>query len=70
MGNMTLNILGLSVILGMNSALETFVSQSYGNGNLYMCGVFLNRARFLITCLFLPIIFLLLQSERLLLFIG
>ena len=26
LGNMTLNILGMSVILGMNGALETFVS--------------------------------------------
>jgi Na+-driven multidrug efflux pump len=59
MGNMTLNILGLSVILGMNSALETVVSQSYGNGNLYMCGVYLNRARLIITICFIPIVFLL-----------
>jgi Na+-driven multidrug efflux pump len=34
MGNMISNILGTSLCLGMNGALETLVSQSFGARNL------------------------------------
>jgi Na+-driven multidrug efflux pump len=60
MGNMTMNILGLSFVLGLNGALETFVAQAHGTGNYYMCGVFLNRGRFIVICAFIPIVILLL----------
>lgn len=34
LGNTILNMCGMSIILGLNLALETFVSQSFGQGNL------------------------------------
>lgn len=70
LGNMIINIFGMSVFLGMNGALETFVSQAYGNGKLYMCGVYLNRARFIISLMFLPMYLVLSQGEAILVSIG
>jgi Na+-driven multidrug efflux pump len=37
-GNMINNIVCLSIINGMNGAVETLVSQSFGAGNLQLCG--------------------------------
>ena len=34
MGNMIQNMIGLSIVIGLNGALETLVSQAYGAGNL------------------------------------
>jgi Na+-driven multidrug efflux pump len=34
MGNMISNMLGTSLCLGMNGAVETLISQSYGAKNL------------------------------------
>ena len=70
MGNMTINILGYSFILGLNSAIDTFVSHAYGTGNHYMCGVFLNRGRLLVCLAFIPIILLLLQADYFLIRAG
>lgn len=55
LGNTILNMCGMSIILGLNLALETFVSQSFGQGNLQLCGLYLNRGRFILTILFIPL---------------
>jgi Na+-driven multidrug efflux pump len=34
LGNMTINVVAFSTILGMNTALETRVAQAFGAGNL------------------------------------
>jgi hypothetical protein len=39
MGNMMTNVCCMSVCLGFNGTIETFVSQSFGAKNGYMCGV-------------------------------
>ena len=70
LGNTTLNILCLSIMMGMTGALETFVSQAFGYGNLVLCGVYLNRARLIGTFLFIPLMILLLFSETILLKLG
>ena len=70
MGNVIMNMLGLAVIYGMNMALETLVSQSYGQGNLELCGVYLNRGRFIITLCFIPIALILTKVHDILAFIG
>ena len=69
-GNMTQNMLGLSIIIGFNGALETLVSQAYGSGNLKMCGVYLNRGRFILIAAFIPVIFILHHTEQILIYIG
>lgn len=61
MANMLNNIVARSVLYGVTDSLSTFISQSYGNHDYYMCGVYLNRARILIfiiyTIILLPLQF-------------
>ena len=54
-GNMVMNLLPYALMIGINTALETLVSQAFGRENLLECGLFLHRAMFLIICLFVPI---------------
>ena len=54
-GNMVMNLLPYALMIGINTALETLVSQAFGRQNLLECGLFLHRAVFLIICLFVPI---------------
>jgi len=70
MGSVTINFLGWTVLLGLNSALDTLVSQSAGSGNLELCGVYLNRGRFVMTIFFIPIVFFIYQVEWILVSIG
>ena len=44
-GNASVNIFGLAVIIGMNAALNTFVAQGFGAGNISLCIVYLKRSR-------------------------
>jgi multidrug resistance protein, MATE family len=55
LGAMLLNVCCFAVSQGLNGALETFVSQSYGAGDERMCGVYLNRARTIVTVILLPV---------------
>ena len=55
LGNATMNIMCLSFIIGLNGVLETLVSQAFGARNLFLCGVYLNRARFIVTATYLPL---------------
>ena len=70
LGNMTQNLFGLSIIYGLNSVVETLSSQAYGSGKKKLCGVYLNRARLLLTIFYIPITLILLQTENLLLVFG
>ena len=65
-----MNLMGMSLILGCNSALDTLVSQAAGAGNLKLCGVYLNRARFIMSVMFIPIIALSFYIEEFLVFAG
>ena len=58
MGEIVIKLLGQSMIDQMNKSLETMISQSYGNGRKELCGVHLNRARFITTICFVPIFIL------------
>lgn len=66
--NMMLHICVLSNVFGFNSAMDTLVSQAAGAKNLNLCGQYLNKARFLMTMMFVPIIIVLSNSERILIF--
>ena len=55
-----MNLLGMTALFGINSSLDTLVSQAAGAKDLQMCGVYLNRGRFasyriVMTVLFIPI---------------
>ena len=47
LGNMTLNLFAVAFIESTNSVIETLGSQAYGAGKKELCGVYLNRGRFL-----------------------
>jgi Na+-driven multidrug efflux pump len=70
LANITVNVVAISVIFGMNGALETFVAQSYGLKDSYLCSVFLNRGRFINTIAFVPIALILYNIESILIRFG
>jgi MATE family multidrug resistance protein len=70
MGNMIMNLFGLSTVYGMNGAMETLVAHAFGHGNLHLCGVYLNRARLILCIVYIPIIIILFFAEDILLFIN
>ena len=56
----------LSLTYGVSSVLETLVSQAYGSGEYYLCGLYLNRQIFVLTILFIPIAYIVTNSGSLL----
>ena len=69
-GNMFANMMGLSIVVGLNGALETLISQAYGAGDIKLCGVYLNRGRFVLLAFFVPVSFILFQTETILVWSG
>ena len=65
LGTSVLECLSLYIIMGMNGALETLVAQSFGAGQLFLCGVYFNRARVINTVIFIPLLILLLFTKPL-----
>jgi MATE family multidrug resistance protein len=70
LGAMLLNVFCFAVSQGLNGTLETFVSQSYGSGDFRMCGVYLNRARLIVTVVLLPVIFAFFFADKILVTCG
>lgn len=66
LGNMAQNLMGLSVVYGINSVVETLCSQAYGAGQKKLCGVYLHRARIILTFAYIPIVLSLFQVENML----
>jgi MATE family multidrug resistance protein len=50
--------------------MNTFVAQSYGQGNMKLVGVYLNRARLVMTISFVPVSFILLYIKEIMIAIG
>jgi MATE family multidrug resistance protein len=57
-------------MIGVNTALETFISQAWGRKNPKDCGLYLHRALFIITLVYVPVVFLTFYYETFLLKIG
>jgi Na+-driven multidrug efflux pump len=55
LGNMYLNGVAMATVIGLNNGVATFVSQCNGQGNLKLCGVYLNRGRMIVAIAFIPI---------------
>ena len=70
LGTLYVNIFCQSIILGLNGALQTLVSQSFGAGNIKECGVILNRGRIVALFAFIPIIIILCLCEDFMLLVG
>ena len=60
MGNMFINMIGLTPAWGLHSALETLVSQDYGSEKYELCGIHLNRSRIVLVVMYIPICLILL----------
>jgi Na+-driven multidrug efflux pump len=52
---MCVNLTAYSLVVGMNTALETLVSQAYGRKNLRDCGLYLHRAILMIAIMLVPL---------------
>jgi Na+-driven multidrug efflux pump len=52
--NVYINMVSQSWIMGLNGALSTFVAQAYGAENMRLCGIYLNRGRFVTLLAFIP----------------
>jgi MATE family multidrug resistance protein len=66
MGNMLINVLCFAIVQGLNGALETLVSQSFGAMKYEQCGIFLNRGKVVATMIMIPIIILYSVSDKIL----
>ena len=70
LGSMILGMFCRHVLAGLNSAIETLVSQAFGQGELKLTGVYLNRGFFIMTVFYLPLALFLSYSEDLLIVMG
>ena len=82
MGNMLINVLAFAPMQGMNGALETLISQTFGASKnreetekyrtdmRTTCGVYYNRGRFVVTVMLIPLIIIFACSEKILIGIG
>jgi MATE family multidrug resistance protein len=64
------NMLGVSVCFGLASALDTLCTHAYGAKMYYLMGCYLNRARVILTIVFVPVFFILCFIESILLLIN
>ena len=83
MGNMLINVLAFAVMQGLNGALESLVSVSYGasisrtiQDEKYKhemrrtCGTLYNRGRFVVTLVMIPLVVIYCLSDKILVAIG
>jgi Na+-driven multidrug efflux pump len=40
-----INSIGFSILMGLNSTLDTLLPQAYGSRDLRLCGIYMHRAR-------------------------
>ena len=66
----TINNFYSSFLYPLSQALLTISSQAYGKGELHLCGVYLNKSRAIMIVFFIPVVFLLFFSNKILISIG
>ena len=70
LGTTLYNMLGINFANGLASGLDTLCPHAYGAKMFYLMGCYLNRARIIMTIAFIPIFFIFISIEELLLLIG
>lgn len=65
-----MNMVCFSIALGMNGALDTLISQAYGNKQYYLSGCFLNRGRIMQFIFFIIETIILLFTKEILIGLG
>ena len=63
LGIMTISMLAITFMYGLNATIETFVSQSFGAQKFEQCGTVLNRGKIVLTLFLLPVYVLFLFME-------
>ena len=53
LGSVITTIMISGFLIGLNTAQETLTSQAFGAGNIHLCGVYLNRGRYILILFFL-----------------
>jgi len=66
----TINMMCFSLLVGLNGALETLVSQAFGMKELNLCGRYFNRGLVIMAVCYLPMVLILVFSEPILIAIG
>ena len=69
LGNMYVNIVCQSLIIGLNGAISTLASQAYGAENYHKVGIYLNRGRFISLVSFIPMALVIMNCEWVLIFL-
>ena len=54
-GSVLVLVFLITVYMGLNAAQDTLTSQAFGNGNIQLCGEYLNRGLVIVLVSFLPI---------------
>lgn len=70
LGNSTMNLLAMSTMLGFCNTLDSLCSQAIGAGRNDIAYLQLNRARFILTLLYVPVGFLICHADSILLSLG
>ena len=60
-------VLSYSLMFAAAKPMETYTSQAFGNGDLRLCGVYLNRSRAIVSVFFIPLALLLSRTKDILL---
>ncbi len=67
---MLANVTGFSIGLGMSTALDTLCSQAFGAGQFKLVGRQCQRGMVIVTLSFLPVIYLWLNTDAILIWVG
>lgn len=70
LGNMIIFIFGNAAFIGMNSGMETLVSQSYGAKNMKLCGEVYQRGRMAVMLYWFPLIIIFFLQGMMLRMLG
>ncbi|PRQ28467.1 putative multi antimicrobial extrusion protein [Rosa chinensis] len=70
LGNTGIQVFAYGLMLGMGSAVETLCGQAYGAKKYDMLGVYLQRSTILLMATGIPVMFIYIFSEPILLALG
>ena len=70
LGNMLINMICFSIGMGLNGAIDTLVSQAYGDKEYYLWGCYLNRGRIIQALFFALETTILMFTKEILLILG
>lgn len=70
LGNFTINVVCFSLCIGVTGATDTLCSQAFGSEDYKRVGHILRRSQVVVSLMFIPMIFILLNAEWILTMMG